>query len=277
MDIKALISKSGNLLEGNINKMNPMFVCKKCKSSVSMNKVRSNYFICPRCGYYYPIRARRRILMLVDARSFYEKDRDYFPKNILMFPGYDEKLLNSVKRSHENESVVCGLGTIFGIKVAIFSMESRFMMGSMGSVTGEKITRLFEYAIDNSLPVIGVVVSGGARMQEGMLSLMQMSKVSAAVKKHSDMGNLYISLLTNPTTGGVEASFAMQADIILAEPNARVGFAGPRVIEKTLKEKLPQNFQMSESVLECGFIDEIVARDSQRKILGHILKLHDNH
>ena len=212
--------------------------------------------------------------MLMDKRSFVELDRDLISGNVLGFPGYDEKLRLAKEKSREKEGVICGVGTVGGFRTCIFSMDANFMMGSMGTVVGEKITRLFEYATTNNLPVIGVTVSGGARMQEGMLSLMQMSKVSAAVKRHSKAGNLYVVLLTNPTTGGVDASFAMLGDITLAEPGARVGFAGPRVIEKTLNQTLPREFQLAESVLECGFIDAIVPREEVKGTLETILRLH---
>jgi len=212
--------------------------------------------------------------MLLDKRSFVELDRELTSRNILAFPGYDEKLKLAREKSREMEGVICGVGTIGGISCGVFSMDANFMMGSMGAVVGEKITRLFEYATDHKLPVIGVTVSGGARMQEGMFSLMQMSKVSAAVKRHSKGGNLYVVLLTNPTTGGVDASFAMLGDITLAEPGARVGFAGPRVIEKTLNQVLPKGFQLAERVLECGFIDAIVPRQELKDTLEKILRLH---
>ena len=212
--------------------------------------------------------------MLTDKRSFVEMDRDMESKNILSFPEYEDKLLAAKEKSREKEAVICGEAAIGGSRVCIFAMDGNFMMGSMGAVVGEKITGLFEYATRRGFPVIGVTVSGGARMQEGMVSLMQMSKVSAAVKRHDKAGNLYIVLLTNPTTGGVDASFAMLGDITLAEPGARVGFAGPRVIEKTLNQKLPEGFQKAERVLECGFIDEIVPRQEQKEYLERILKLH---
>lgn len=212
--------------------------------------------------------------MLTDRRSFTELDRELCSRNVLNFPDYDTKLAVARDNSRENEGVLCGTATIHGHAVAVFAMEANFMMGSMGSVVGEKITRLFEYATERRMPVLGVTVSGGARMQEGMLSLMQMSKVSAAVKRHSKAGNLYVVLLTDPTTGGVDASFAMQADITLAEPGARVGFAGPRVIEKSLNQALPKDFQRAERVLACGHIDAIVPRREQKDCIAHILALH---
>ncbi|MBO5551249.1 MAG: acetyl-CoA carboxylase carboxyl transferase subunit beta [Lachnospiraceae bacterium] len=275
MELKSLFLKANNELENTGNRLRSRrIVCRKCQKQVSVAKIRKNYFICPECGHYFQVRARRRILMLTDKRSFVEMDRDMESVNILDFPGYEEKLEAAKEKSRETEGVICGEASIGGSRVCIFAMDGNFMMGSMGAVVGEKITRLFEHAAKEHLPVIGVTVSGGARMQEGMISLMQMSKISAAVKKHDKGGNLYIVLLTNPTTGGVDASFAMLGDITLAEPRARVGFAGPRVIEKTLRQKLPEGFQRAERVLECGFIDAIVPRQEQKEYLDRILKLH---
>ena len=191
------------------------------------------------------------------------------------FPGYTDKLETVRAASGEKEAVLCGTAEIGGQSCCVFVMESYFMMGSMGSAVGEKITSLFEYATEHRLPVIGFTVSGGARMQEGLLSLMQMAKTSAAVKRHSDAGLLYIAVLTDPTTGGVTASFAMEADIILAEPGATVGFAGKRVIEQTTRKLLPKRFQTAEFVLEHGFVDNIVPRSNQKKMLTELLKLHN--
>ena len=275
MELKSLFLKVNNELENTDNRpRSRKITCKKCQKQVSVSKIRKNFFICPECGHYFPVRARRRILMLTDKRSFVEFDRQMESVNVLSFPEYEDKLIAAKEKSREKEAVICGEAAIGGSRVCIFAMDGNFMMGSMGAVVGEKITRLFEYATRRGLPVIGVTVSGGARMQEGMVSLMQMSKVSAAVKRHDKAGNLYIVLLTNPTTGGVDASFAMLGDITLAEPGARVGFAGPRVIEKTLNQKLPEGFQKAERVLECGFIDEIVPRQEQKEYLERILKLH---
>ncbi len=275
MDLKKLFLKANNELESeNTRTRSRRITCKKCQTLSSVSKIRKNNFVCPSCGYYFPVRARRRILMLTDKRSFVEFDGDLESRNILDFPEYDEKLKAAREKSREKEGVICGEAMLGGIRTCIFAMDGNFMMGSMGAVVGEKITRLFEYATKNNLPVIGVTVSGGARMQEGMISLMQMSKVSAAVKRHSNNGLLYIVLLTNPTTGGVDASFAMLGDITLSEPGARVGFAGPRVVEKTLKTALPEGFQKAERVKECGFIDLIVERHEQKEILERLLKLH---
>ncbi len=275
MELRKLFLKANNELESSDNRQRSRKItCKKCQKQISVRKIRKNNFVCPQCGHYFTVRARRRILMLTDRRSFHELDRDIMSRNILNFPEYDEKLSKAREKSRENEAVICGEATIGGFRVCIFAMDANFMMGSMGAVVGEKITRLFEYATKERLPVVGVTVSGGARMQEGMLSLMQMSKVSAAVKRHSSGGNLYIVLLTNPTTGGVDASFAMLGDITLAEPGARVGFAGPRVIEKTLNQSLPNDFQRAERVLDCGFIDEIVTRSDQKTYIEKLLRFH---
>jgi len=212
--------------------------------------------------------------MIVDEDSFVEHDKNLVSKNILKFPDYDSKLKKAKDTSNEKEAVVCGVAKIKGMECALFVMNSEFMMGSMGVVVGEKVTRLFEYATQNRLSVVGFTVSGGARMQEGVLSLMQMAKTSCAVKRHNDTGLLYITVLTDPTTGGVTASFAMEGDIILAEPGALIAFAGPRVIEQTIKQKLPEGFQRSEFLLEKGFIDAIVERKALRDTLANILKLH---
>jgi acetyl-CoA carboxylase carboxyl transferase subunit beta len=276
MELRSLFLKANNELEnGGFRPKSRKVTCKKCQRGLSVTRIRKNNFVCPECGYYFPVRARRRILMLTDRRSFIEMDADLESRNILGFPGYEDKIAAAIEKSREKEGVICGEATIGGVKTCIFSMDQNFMMGSMGAVVGEKITRLFEYAMARRLPVVGVTVSGGARMQEGMISLMQMSKVSAAVKRHSNQGGLYIVLLTNPTTGGVDASFAMLGDITLAEPGARVGFAGPRVVEKTLKQALPEGFQKAERVMECGFIDAIVERCDQKELISKILKLHE--
>ncbi len=275
MELKRLFLKANNELENSgQGGGNRKVTCRKCQKKNTVTKIRNNYFVCPDCGHYFQVRARRRILMLTDRRSFIEMNREMKSVNVLGFPEYDDKLRNAMDKSRENEGVICGEAQIDGHKICIFSMDSNFMMGSMGAVVGEKITSLFEYATLRSLPVLGITVSGGARMQEGMISLMQMSKVSAAVKRHSNAGNLYIALLTNPTTGGVDASFAMLGDITLAEPGARIGFAGPRVIEKSLNRSLPKDFQKAERVLECGFVDAIVTRAEQKGYIAKLLKIH---
>ena len=231
--------------------------------------------VCPECGHHYRLSARERIDMICDSGSFDEMFSSVTSEDFLEFPKYKDKLTSSKEKTGENEAVICGTAKIGGENCCIFVMDSRFIMASMGSAVGERITRTFEYATEHGLPVIGFTASGGARMQEGILSLMQMAKVSGAVKMHSNAGNLYITVLTDPTTGGVTASFAMEADIILAEPGATVGFAGARVIEQTTKKSLPDGFQKSEFVLEHGFIDSIVPRSGQTKCLGELLKMHD--
>lgn len=275
MELKRLFLKANNELENSgTGSRDRKVACRKCGRKNTVTRIRNNNFVCPDCGHYFQVRARRRILMLTDRRSFVEMNRDIKSVNTLGFPEYDDKLRTAMEKSRENEGVICGEADIDGHKVCIYSMDSNFMMGSMGAVVGEKIAAVFEYATLRNLPVIGITVSGGARMQEEMISLMQMSKVSAAVKRHSNAGNLYIVLLTNPTTGGVDASFAMLGDITLAEPGARIGFAGPRVIEKSLNRSLPKGFQKAERVLECGFIDAIVSRRDQKAYIAKLLKIH---
>lgn len=248
--------------------------CPNCHKDIPLSRLWANDLVCP-CGYHFRMKARQRIQMIADKGSFRELFSGMKSDNPLNFPGYKDKIETVRVASGEKEAVVCGTAMIGKQKCCLFVMESYFMMGSMGSAVGEKITSLFEYAIQYRLPVIGFTVSGGARMQEGLLSLMQMAKTSAVVKRHSDAGLLYIAVLTDPTTGGVTASFAMEADIILAEPGATVGFAGARVIEQTTKKSLPESFQKSEFVLEHGFVDSIVPRMSQKKYLTEILKMHD--
>lgn len=248
--------------------------CPNCHKDIPLSRLWANDLVCP-CGYHFRMKARQRIQMIADKGSFYELYSNMKADDPLNFPGYKDKLETVRVASSENESVVCGTAAIGKQKCCLFVMESYFMMGSMGSAVGEKITLLFEYAVQHRLPVIGFTVSGGARMQEGLLSLMQMAKTSAAVKRHSDAGLLYIAVLTDPTTGGVMASFSMEADIILAEPGATVGFAGARVIEQTTKKSLPKEFQTSEFVLEHGFIDSIVSRSNQKRYLTELLNMHD--
>lgn len=248
--------------------------CPECKSMLMVEDVSANAGVCPSCGSHFKLPPRQRLNVILDEGSFTENDAGLKSGDPIAFPGYEGKMEKAMEESGELEGVVCGTGTIGGFAAAIFVMDPRFMMGSMGTVVGEKITRLFEYATENQMPVIGYTVSGGARMQEGILSLMQMAKTSGAVKRHSDAGNLYVTVLTNPTTGGVTASFAMEGDIILSEPHALIGFAGQRVIEQTIRQKLPKGFQRAELLLEKGFIDAIVLRKDQREYLKNILALH---
>ena len=247
--------------------------CPNCHKDVPLSRLWANDLVCS-CGYHFRMKARQRIQMITDKGSFHELYPNMKADNPLNFPGYKEKLETVRVASSEKEAVVCGTAAIGKQKCCLFVMEPYFMMGSMGSAVGEKVTILFEYAVQHRLPVIGFTVSGGARMQEGLLSLMQMAKISARVKRHSDAGILYIAVLTDPTTGGVTASFAMEADIILAEPGATVGFAGARVIEQTTRKTLPEGFQKSEFVLKHGFIDSIIQRSSQKKYLNELLKMH---
>lgn len=248
--------------------------CPNCHKDIVLSRLWANGLVCP-CGYHFRMTARQRIAVLTDRDSFHELYSGLKGGNPLNFPGYKDKVETVRAASGEVEAVVCGTAKIGRQSCCLFVMEPYFMMGSMGSAVGEKITLLFEYAAEHRMPVVGFTVSGGARMQEGLLSLMQMAKTSAAVKRHSDAGLLYIAVLTDPTTGGVTASFAMEADIILAEPGATVGFAGARVIEQTTKKSLPAGFQKSEFVIEHGFIDDIVARSNQKKLLTELLKIHN--
>ena len=248
--------------------------CPKCKKSIYRPELKNNYGICIHCGYNYPLSARARISLIVDKNSFEEFDGNLESVNPLEFDGYEEKLLKYQEKTEQKEAVVTGKATIEGQEVIIAIMDSSFMMGSMGSVVGEKVTRAIEKATASKLPLIIFTASGGARMQEGIFSLMQMAKTSAALARHDANGLLYISVLTDPTTGGVTASFATLGDIILAEPGALVGFAGPRVIEQTLREKLPEGFQRAEFLLETGQIDAIVERRELKKALSQLLKFH---
>ncbi len=249
--------------------------CPKCKGSFTEEELDTSMWVCPSCGAYVPIPARARVNLLSDTNAFTELFGTEVFTDPLGFPEYREKYASAKSKSHENEGVLCGVTKIEGEKTAIFVMNPEFMMGSMGTVVGDKITALFEYAIKSRLPVIGFTVSGGARMQEGILSLMQMAKVSGAVKRHSDAGLLYIVGLTDPTFGGVTASFAMLGDIIFSEPKARIGFAGRRVVEQVTGEKLPEEFQTAEFQLRNGFLDAIVERGEMRQYLGRLLSLHE--
>lgn len=249
-------------------------VCKRCKKEVLRQNYAKNLFVCPLCGHCSRVSAYDRIAMTCDEGSFRELDRKLRSGNPLKFKGYPEKLENLRSATGLQEAVVTGVGKIGGHPTAVGVMDSHFLMASMGSVVGEKLARLFEYAAKKKLPVVLFTASGGARMHEGIYSLMQMAKVSAAVGRHSQEGLLYVTVLTDPTTGGVTASFAMQGDIILAEPRATIGFAGRRVIEGTIGEKLPSGFQSAEFLCEHGFVDRIVPRPEMRETLQKILAIH---
>lgn len=251
--------------------------CPSCDFKASLGEFSQNYFVCPNCNYHIRLSAAERIKQLFDEDSF----KELFATLETPIPSkkedpleYGKKLKSAKASTKMNEAVVCGTGLVEGIKVGAAIMDSRFLMGSMGTVVGDKITRIIEYSTRKNLPLLIASTSGGARMQEGILSLVQMAKTSAALKKHSDKNLLYISLLTNPTTGGVSASFAMLGDIILSEPDTLVGFAGKRVIEKTIQQELPPEFQRSEFVLEKGFIDLIVERSNLKPAIAQLLKMH---
>lgn len=274
--------KSINALEGPMTEVSAEFPerhilvkCPGCRRVIDQDKLAQNLDVCPRCGRHLRVSGRKRMRMTVDAGSFQEWDRDLAATDFLEFPGYAEKLSDAREKSHEADAVVCGRAEIGGHECAVFFMNAEFMMGSMGSVVGEKICRTFERATELGLPVVGFTVSGGARMQEGTTSLMQMAKVSAAVRRHGEAGLLYLTVLTDPTTGGVTASFAMEGDVILAEPGALVAFAGPRVIEQTTHKRLPAGFQRSEFLLEHGFCDLIVERKDMVATLTELLALHE--
>ena len=255
---------------------NGMWVkCEGCGKVLYKSDLDEANKMCNQCGYHFRLTARERIDIIIDKDTFREFDYNMNSDNPIDFKGYEEKIKKMKQQTDINEAVVTGLGRINGSEIVICVMDSHFMMGSMGSVVGEKITRAVEKAIELKLPVIIFTASGGARMQEGMFSLMQMAKVSAAIGKLGKEGLLYISILTDPTTGGVTASFAMLGDIILAEPGTLIGFAGKRVIEQTIRQKLPEGFQKAEFLLEHGFIDKIVPRSELKGTLKKILTIHD--
>ena len=248
--------------------------CNVCKSAILTEDVKKGYYICPKCQNYFRVHAMRRIEMVADAGTFEEWDKGLTSGNPLHYKGYEEKVEALQEKTGLDEAVVTGKAMIAGNEVVLAVCDGRFMMASMGKVVGEKITRAVEKATGKKLPIIIFACSGGARMQEGIHSLMQMAKTSAALKRHHDAGCLYVSVLTDPTTGGVTASFAMLGDIILAEPGALIGFAGPRVIEQTIGQKLPKGFQRAEFLQEHGFVDQIVERPRLRETLAEIVAMH---
>lgn len=254
---------------------NGMWVkCECCGKTIYKKDLEKHMHVCQYCGKHFRMSALDRINLILDEGTFIEFDKAMTSVNPLNFPGYDKKILKLMEETGLNEAVVTGRGSINGEELIIGVMDSHFMMGSMGSAVGEKLTRAIEKAAVERLPVVIFTASGGARMQEGMFSLMQMAKISAALAKLNEDGILYIPILTDPTTGGVTASFAMLGDIILAEPGALIGFAGKRVIEQTIKQSLPEGFQTAEFLLEHGFIDAVVPREKLKETLAQLISLH---
>lgn len=272
---KVTVSETGANTKASDMMVGKWIKCDNCKEILYKEDVRANYSVCPNCGKHFRLSSRRRIAQIIDEGTFEELNADLHTTDPIKFEGYLQKVKSLEEKTKIKEAVRTGIGKINGINVAIGVMDANFMMGSMGEVVGEKITRLIETAIEKHLPVILFCASGGARMQEGMVSLMQMAKTSAALSKLNKAGLLYISVFTDPTTGGVTASFASLGDVILAEPGALIGFAGPRVIEQTINQKLPEGFQRAEFLLEHGFVDRIVERKDMKNELCKILELHN--
>ncbi|MGN2338297.1 acetyl-CoA carboxylase, carboxyltransferase subunit beta [Clostridium cagae] len=263
------------VVEGKPNIPSGMWTkCSNCNNMIYYEDLENNKYVCTKCNQHFRISPKERIKQIFDKDTFKEMWKSLKTNNPIDFEDYEEKINQSQSNTGSKEAVVTGVGRINDLEVACAIMDSFFMMGSMGTVVGEKITRIVEYATENNLPILIFTASGGARMQEGIFSLMQMAKISAALARHDEKGLLYITILTDPTTGGVTASFAMEGDIILSEPNTLVGFAGRRVIENTINETLPESFQKSEFLLEKGFIDSIVERKNMRAYLYKILILH---
>ena len=252
------------------------FKCPRCANTITIEEFEKDLFVCIKCGYHSRISVKQRLDLTIDKDSFCEFDQDMSSLNPIGFVGYESKIEALSKETDLKEAVVTGECRIKDQLCVVAVMDSRFMMASMGSVVGEKITRAFERATEKGLPVVIFTASGGARMQEGIVSLMQMAKTSGAASRHSDAGNLYITVLTDPTTGGVTASFAMLGDITIAEPKVLVGFAGRRVIEDTIKQHLPDDFQSAEFLLSHGFVDMIVKRSEMRETLGKLLLYHNH-
>ena len=248
--------------------------CETCGKVLYNKDLESSIMTCENCRTHFRIGSRERINYTIDKETFIEYDKSMISDNPINFEGYEEKLQSLRDKTLLNEAVITGEGKINGEDTVIAVMDSSFMMGSMGSVVGEKITRAIERATESKKPIIIFTASGGARMQEGIFSLMQMAKTSAAIARHNEKGCLYVTVLTDPTTGGVTASFAMLGDIILAEPNALIAFAGRRVIEQTIKQQLPEGFQRAEFLLQKGFIDKVVDRKVMKDTLAEILKIH---
>lgn len=265
---KKLVSEKVDIPDG-------LFIkCSKCDELIFKEDLVKNLSVCPKCNYHERLSAYERIRMVCDKNSFKELFTNLYTVNPLDFPDYLIKVNNYQEKTKMDEAFICGEAKINRIKVALGVLDSYFMMGSMGSVVGEKVTLLAEYATNNNLPLIIFSASGGARMQEGIFSLMQMAKTSSAIKRHSDAGLLFISVLTHPTTGGVAASFAFLGDVIISEPKALIGFAGQRVIKETIREDLPEGFQTAEFQLEKGFVDLICERKELPVVLSKLLQIH---
>lgn len=270
---KNIRGKNNNITKASIP--DGIFVkCEKCNEPIYHDDLLANDYVCPKCNYHFRLSARQRIAFISDENSFVELFENLKPLNPLNFPDYLEKVKSYQEAQEEYDAFICGKAKINGHNVSLGVLDSFFMMGSMGSVVGEKVTRLIEYSTKNKLPLVIFAASGGARMQEGIYSLMQMAKTSAALKYHDLEKLLFISVLTNPTTGGVTASFASLGDINIAESNALIGFAGKRVIEQTIKEKLPDSFQSAEFQKEKGFVDKVVDRKDLKRVISTILSLH---
>ncbi|MGL5020763.1 MAG: acetyl-CoA carboxylase, carboxyltransferase subunit beta [Mycoplasmatales bacterium] len=270
-----LISKKKIEKKEEIKVPENMFIkCPNCCKMVQSKKTESNLCKCPECAFYFPMTSLQRINMICDEGSFKPIKVTLKKVNPLNFEGYPEKIKALQEKTNLKEAVSMGSATIRGQKVVIGVMEHSFLLGSLSSQVGKILVKSFDYATSRKLPVVLYTVSGGARMQEGVVSLMQMAAVSAAIKRHSNAGLFYMPILTNPTTGGVTASFAMLGDIIMAEPNALICFAGPRVIKETIKQDLPEGFQKSEFLLEHGFLDKIITRENQRAYIGQLIKAH---
>ncbi|MBQ8905485.1 MAG: acetyl-CoA carboxylase, carboxyltransferase subunit beta [Ruminococcus sp.] len=250
------------------------YKCPRCRAVSALSEFLANQRVCPACAFHDRLPSHERIALLTDPNSFTELNGNLRSANPIDFPGYEKKQMLLRAETGLSDAIITGTATVEGIPFCLGVMDSRYMMGSMGSVVGERLTRLFEYATERGLPVVVCTASGGARMQEGAVSLMQMAKTSGAVKLHSNAGLLYITLLTDPTTGGVTASFASLGDIILAEPKVLVGFAGRRVIENTIRQRLPDDFQLAEHIVRHGFADAIVSRSEQREKIAELLRLH---
>jgi len=275
--VKTRFNDSDSKIETDIKTKIPeniMFKCPRCRHVVFEEEYMKNNRVCLACNYHGRLTAKERLELTIDKNSFIEYDSEMISKNPICFPNYDKKQQELRDQTELKDAIITGEAYIRKIKVVIAIMDSRYMMASMGSVVGEKLTRAFEKATEQRLPIIVFTASGGARMQEGIVSLMQMAKTSGAIAKHNEAGLLYITVLTDPTTGGVTASFASLGDIIIAEPKILVGFAGRRVIEGTIKQRLPDDFQLAEFMLEKGFIDMIVERKRMRSKVSHLLKLH---